>query len=435
MRVPSGQNGCVPDSSAAASVAERYARFARDEAPGRSAVYAQWAAGVAADADTAAVLARIRPARRQPPLVFAVTRMLGAPVGPYGPWAQWLHDHADAVVAECEARSLQTNEPLRCAALLPALSRIDGPIALLEVGASAGLCLYPDRYSYRYRLDDGTVMGIDPGEAGPVVLEARWRGPATRVRLPEVVWRAGIDLQPRDAADPSDRAWLTGLVWPGEDGRAQRIMAAMDVVAAQPPLMVAGDAADVLADVAAQAPAGATLVVTTPGVLVHVPRAARTRIVDAARRAGRWVTLDPPGLHAAVRGTWRPEPDPAVWPNGVFALALDGEVLAAVDPLGGVVEPLGSGLAWQPDAVPGDGLTDRERAILVFEARWPRHDGAKEDAIRADLDMTPVRYYQLLERLVDTEVALRHDPMLVGRLRRLRDARARTRARRLPGVL
>ena len=132
-------------------VADRYGRFARDEAPGRSALYAEWAAGVAADRAMAAILARIPATHRQPPLVFAVTRLLGAPEGPYREWAAWLAAHADAVVAECSRRSLQTNEPLRCAALLPALSGIDGPIALLELGASAGLCLYPDRYSYRYR--------------------------------------------------------------------------------------------------------------------------------------------------------------------------------------------------------------------------------------------------------------------------------------------
>lgn len=314
----------------AAAVIERYARFARDEAPGRSALYVAWAAGVAADDEMAAVLARIRDTHRQPPLVFAVTRMLGAPEVAYADWSAWVREHADAVVAECGRRSIQTNEPLRCAALLPALALIDGPIALLEVGASAGLCLYPDRYSYRYD-DAGRVRELDPVD-GPstVVLHSALAGPAP-LRMPEIVWRAGIDLQPRDARDAADRAWLTGLVWPGEHGRVQRVAAALDIAADDPPLLVAGDAVDALPALAAQAPPDATLVVTTPGVLAHVPRVRRGALIAAARGAGRWITIDEPGLHDG----WRAVPDP--WP-GRFALALDGEILASVDPLGASVE-------------------------------------------------------------------------------------------------
>lgn len=72
-------------------------------------------------------------------------------------------------------------------------------------------------------------------------------------------------------------------------------------------------------------------------------------------------------------------------------------------------------------------LTDRDRAILRFEGEWRRHIGAKEEAIRADLGMSPARYYQLLGRLIDTAEAQEHDPMLVKRLRRLRDARVSAR--------
>ncbi|GAA1994821.1 DUF3263 domain-containing protein [Microbacterium pumilum] len=68
-------------------------------------------------------------------------------------------------------------------------------------------------------------------------------------------------------------------------------------------------------------------------------------------------------------------------------------------------------------------LTDRDRAILAFEGEWRRHAGAKEEAIRSDLGMSPARYYQLLGRLIDTAEAQEHDAMLVKRLRRLRDAR------------
>ena len=80
-------------------------------------------------------------------------------------------------------------------------------------------------------------------------------------------------------------------------------------------------------------------------------------------------------------------------------------------------------------------LSDRDRALLGFEAEWRRHAGAKEEAIRAELGMSPARYYQLLGRLIDTADAQAHDPMLVKRLRRLRDARAQARIGRAAGDL
>lgn len=313
------------------AVRERYARFAAVEAPGRSAVYAEWAAGVAVDTAVQAVLARIPETHRQPPLVFAVTRLLGAPLAPFDEWRAFVIDRADDVVSECAARTLQTNEPLRLAALLPVLSQIEGPLALLEVGASAGLCLYPDRYSYRFRDADGTLRAVlDPHDGvSDVVLESRVDGPLPPLSMPQVVWRTGIDLAPRDARDPDDRRWLRGLVWPGESGREQRIEAALDVAAADPAMLVAGDALDHLDAVAAAAPSDATLVVTTPGVLVHIPRGSRQALVDRIRSLdARWVTIDPPGL----LDIWEPMVDAASWPG--FVVALDGRVRAAADPLG-----------------------------------------------------------------------------------------------------
>lgn len=79
-------------------------------------------------------------------------------------------------------------------------------------------------------------------------------------------------------------------------------------------------------------------------------------------------------------------------------------------------------------------LSDRDRAILDFEAHWRLHAGAKEEAIRAELALSPARYYQLLGRLIDTTEAQAYDPMLVKRLRRLRDARLRARTARAAGV-
>jgi len=92
----------------------------------------------------------------------------------------------------------------------------------------------------------------------------------------------------------------------------------------------------------------------------------------------------------------------------------------------------------QPDIpAPRDGdepvkapaLSEREQQILAFEQKWWKHAGAKEQAIRDAFELSSTRYYQLLNGLLDNPAALEHDPVLIGRLRRLRSTRARTRRR------
>lgn len=75
------------------------------------------------------------------------------------------------------------------------------------------------------------------------------------------------------------------------------------------------------------------------------------------------------------------------------------------------------------------GLSEREVQILAFEAKWWKHAGSKEQAVRDTFGLSATRYYQLLNGLLDNPAALEHDPVLVARLRRLRSTRARTRRR------
>jgi len=75
-------------------------------------------------------------------------------------------------------------------------------------------------------------------------------------------------------------------------------------------------------------------------------------------------------------------------------------------------------------------LTDREIAILEFERQWWRHAGAKEEAIREVFDLSAARYYQLLNTVIDSPDAVRHDPMLIKRLQRARASQVQTRASR-----
>ena len=82
----------------------------------------------------------------------------------------------------------------------------------------------------------------------------------------------------------------------------------------------------------------------------------------------------------------------------------------------------------------GDRLDERSRALLDFEREWWRLAQPKARAIRERFALSPARYHQLLNRAIDLPEALAYDPMLVRRLRRLREARRRKRSARRLGV-
>ncbi|WP_374315927.1 DUF2332 family protein, partial [Microbacterium sp.] len=184
------------------------------------------------------------------------------------------------------------NEANRCATWLPPLSRIDGPIALLEVGAAAGLCLFPDRYSVDYATPAG-LRRVDP-PAGPsdVVLSCRVDDEASvPSRYPEVVWRHGIDLDPIDAGDADAVDWLANLIWPGpdHDARVARLRAAAAIGAADPPRIERGDLRERVSDAAASAPADATVVVFHSAVLLNLDAAGRREFADLMAGLGERV--------------------------------------------------------------------------------------------------------------------------------------------------
>ena len=144
-----------------------------------------------------------------PPATCSVSRPTS---GRCGRWSARAGRNSTAVI---QARRTQTNEPARCACLLPALAQLTPPLALLEVGASAGLTLLPDRYSYDYP-GHPLIAGTDPRAP---VLRCRTRGPVPLPRqVPEVRWRAGLDLNPLDVASEADMS-LAGV--PAVAGRGR----------------------------------------------------------------------------------------------------------------------------------------------------------------------------------------------------------------------
>lgn len=134
---------------------------------------------------------------------------------------------------------------------------------------------------------------------------------------------------------------------------------------------------------------------------------------DVARREAG-VTVPPPRSAPAV------EADPAP-PTGEPAAP-------AVEQPAAVEDCAADAKDDAPPGGPGE-LTERERRILDFEQRWWRHAGSKEQAIRDTFELSATRYYQLLNALLDHPAALAAEPVLIGRLRRLRSSRARNRRR------
>jgi len=117
------------------ATADRYREMAERDFRGASPEYQRIAEGVADDRDLLARLDTLPPEKRQPNLLLAAVRYLGGPVSSYAAFAEFVRDRWDDVSATMLARRTQTNEPRRCATLLPALAALPQPLALLEVGA------------------------------------------------------------------------------------------------------------------------------------------------------------------------------------------------------------------------------------------------------------------------------------------------------------
>jgi hypothetical protein len=314
-------------------IAVSYRRFADLEADERSPLYAALCRGVAADAASLAFLERLPAAKQQPNLLLAAVRHLCGTARDWPHFRTLLHDNADAVRALMLTRSTQTNEPARCATLLPVLAGLQQPLALLEVGASAGLCLLPDCYAHQY--GSHRVPPSPPRAEAPVfVCDANPSTPLPDA-VPTVVWRAGLDLNPIDLDNNDDVAWLETLVWPEHVDRLKRLRAAIAIARVVRPLLVKGDLLVDLPALAAQAPRDATLVVFHSAVLAYVAdRAARERFAEVVRGLGAvWLCNEAPMVFPAIGA--RVEVENA---RGRFLLSVDRNPIAWTHSHGATIE-------------------------------------------------------------------------------------------------
>lgn len=192
-------------------------------------------------------------------------------------------------------RRVQTNEINRSAILAPAFSVVyrDGrkrPLALVEIGSSAGLNLR--WHNYRIQYSDGTLFG-DPRSS--IEIECESRGDSLNLQAvfqPQVTSAVGVDLNPVDLQDPDQRLWLRALVWPDHPHRSRRLQAAIDAALADPPQVRCGDALQVLPNLIAETALSATLCVFHSAVLYQFTSDQRrqldTLLAEASKTRPLW---------------------------------------------------------------------------------------------------------------------------------------------------
>ncbi len=209
--------------------------------------------------------------------------------------------HRDELLEIMAERRVQTNEVARSALIAPAITKVsgtfDGPLHLVDVGASSGLNLLCDRYL----LDYGSSGRCGPADA-PVRIACAVRGGRLPVadRLEPFASRVGIDLDPPDLTDPDDVRWLLACVWPGT-GRLERARAAIALAQKDPPKVLRGDATDLLPAVLDGLTSGGVVCVLTTWSFSYLLVEQRQRFVELLTDRGRerpvvWIAGDASGV-------------------------------------------------------------------------------------------------------------------------------------------
>ena len=213
----------------------------------------------------------------------------------------------DEIIETMRSRSVQTNEVGRTAAIVAGLAHLgaDGVlgsrrIGLVELGPSAGLNLFADRWHVAYMRDGAVVAEAGPEES-PVRLDCELRGPRTpgSFDVPSIGLRTGIDPAPIDASDADQARWLRACVWPDVPDRPQRLAAAIAVVAEAPPTLVQGDAVTGLAPMVAAIDDRLLPVVQSTWALAYLSADGRAAVLDGLEAIGAtrdlaFLTLEEP---------------------------------------------------------------------------------------------------------------------------------------------
>jgi hypothetical protein len=317
----------------------RYAAYA-DRIEAVSPTYAAWARSL--DPALVALLAEVPEQQRQPELLFAVARRLGADPSDPGALRAIGREARPALVTALASATVQANDPRRLGPVVPLFAalaeRAPRPLGLVDAGAAAGLCSIPDRVTLDHRVGpEGDVVRMHTAPEDPsirLVVDVTGDVPAPARSPISIGARVLLDPNPIDLAAPGAFDRLVEAVPPEATDRIALMREAARATLAAPPVRLVGTLPGDLDRALDALPDDVEPVVLTTGTLVYVPGAERQRFVDRVRERGvHWIALERTGILRGVAATVPDDVDPAD-PDAFATASIDGTAVAVSDPFG-----------------------------------------------------------------------------------------------------
>ncbi|MBY6038032.1 DUF2332 domain-containing protein [Fictibacillus nanhaiensis] len=291
------------------TLSQRFENFATFECAGSSQLYEFLSLKVAQDNDLLYLCTKARDGQPAPNLLFgsvhhlllsgkqhelsdyfpSLTKQPKKITDSFESFKNFCEMYQDEIILLLQTKLVQTNEVRRCGYLYPCFSyiysRIHKPLALIEIGTSAGLQLFWDRYRYSY--NTGKLYG---NHLSDVLIKSEIKGmdePYLLTESPPVSHRFGLDLHINDVTDPEDAGWLNALIWPEHHERRELFQNAARYVNKEEVTFIEGDGVSLFPQIIDQISKDSMICVFHTHVANQIPEDIKHQLQENIKKIGQ----------------------------------------------------------------------------------------------------------------------------------------------------
>lgn len=290
------------------TISERFKTFAARECKGSSNLYEQLSHQISEDDEMLALCSNAQEGQPVPNLFFGAVHYLllkgkehdlkqfyasivefpkeETQCFPY--FKDFCQKNQDEIIFIMKSKLVQTNEVRRCSYLYPSFcfiyEKAKKPLALIEIGTSAGLQLLWDQYSYSYRTNE--IYGNKHSDVHIIADVTGRNFPFMLPSSPPVASRKGLDLHVNDLNDPEDYLWLNSLIWPNHHERRKLFEGASKHVTKNHLDLIEGDGVALLPKIVKEIPQDVVICVFHTHVANQLPHHVKLRLLDEIKTIG-----------------------------------------------------------------------------------------------------------------------------------------------------